>query len=119
METEFSNAAVNAYFVMAIGYNLLSLVWMDWKDRPLAPTQPVQAIIMIVLLYITYAAKEVLESTAWTLLISVFLLLILRFGIYQHLASYSPKDYASRTAWAIAIVINTYGVLALLLAVFL
>ena len=119
MDTEFANAAVNAYFVMAIGYNLLSLVWMDWKDRPLAPTQPVQAIVMIALLYIIYAAKEMLENTAWTLLISVFLLLILRLGIYQHLANYSPKDYASRAAWAVAIAVNIYGVLALLLAVLL
>lgn len=115
----FSNAAVNAYFVMAVGYNILSLAWMDWQGRPLAPTQPVQAIVTMVLLYVVYAAKEVLGSTAWTLLIGIFLLLILRFGIYQHLANYSPNEYAGRAAWAIAIALNVYGVLALFLAALL
>ena len=117
MDTDFFNAAVNAYFAMAVGYNILSLVWKDWKDSQLSPTQPIQAIVTMVLLYVVYAAKEVLGGTAWTLLIGVFLLLILRFGIYQHLANYSPDDYASRAAWAIAIAVNAYGVLVLFLAV--
>ena len=117
MQTELLNNAVDAYFVLAIGYNLLSLVWMDWRGRPLAPTQPVQAIVTMVLLYVVYTAREVLGSSAWALLMGVFLLLIVRFGIYQHLTSYSPDDYASRTAWAAAIVVNAYGVTILLLAV--
>ena len=119
MEIELLKNAVNAYFVLAIGYNLLSLVWMDWRGRPLAPTQPLQATVIMVLLYVVYAAKEVLGSTAWVLLISIFLFFILRFGIYQHLVSYSPDDYASRAAWAVAIIINVYGILALFLAVLL
>lgn len=116
MDGQLVNIAVNAYFVMAVGYNLLSLAWIDWRRRPLAPTDPVQGIVIMALLYLIHSAKTTLGATAWTLLTGVFLLLILRFGIYRHWGNYNTEDYASKTAWITAIAINVYGVLVLLLA---
>ena len=119
MNAQMLNGAAALYFILAIGYNLASLASRDMNRAPLAPTEPVQAIVMMSLLYVIYASEEVLGSVAWTALIAVFLILIVRFGIYRHLAGYSPADYASRTAWAAAIGINVYGVCVLCLALLL
>ena len=116
MSTQMLNVAGALYFILAIGYNLLSLALRDMNKAPLAPTEPVQAIVMMSLLYVIYASEEVLGSVAWTALIAVFLVLIVRFGIYRHLMGYGTADYASRAAWLVAIGINVFGVCVLFLA---
>ena len=105
--------AVALYFVLAIGYNLVSVALQEMNRSPLAPTEPLPAITMMALLYVIYATEDVLGPVAWTLLLAVFLALIARFGIYRHLVGYSTTAYASRTAWAFAIGINAYGVTVL------
>ena len=119
MNAQMVEDAAALYFILAIGYNVASLVSRDMNRAPLAPTDPVQAIVMMSLLYVVYATEEVLGSVAWTALIAVFLMLIVRFGIYRHLVGYSPAAYASRTAWVAAIGINVYGVCVLCLALLL
>lgn len=116
MYQELLNDAVNCYFILAVGYNLLSIVINDMKGRMLTPTDPVFGILMLALLYLIYAAEPVLGGIARTALITVFLLLVLRFGIYRHLAGYDEEQYFSRGAWGVAIAINVYGVAALSLA---
>ena len=116
MSTQMLNDAAALYFILAIGYNLVSLALRDMNKAPLAPTEPVQAIVMMSLLYVIYASEEVLGSIAWTALIAVFLVLIVRFGIYRHLMGYGTADYASRAAWLVAIGINVFGVCVLFLA---
>ena len=104
------NGAVALYFVLAIGYNVVSLALQDMRRPPLAPTEPVPAITMLAVLCVIYASEEVLGAAAWSALIAVFVALIARFGIYRHAIGYSPDEYASRAAWAAAIGINAYGV---------
>ncbi|WP_138380410.1 hypothetical protein [Luteithermobacter gelatinilyticus] len=118
MTTALLEQSVNLYFILAIGYNVLSLILNDLRGRTLAPTEPVQAIVMMTVLYVVYTAQEGLGEMAWGVLIIVFLLLILRFGIYRHAVGYNDQDYASRTAWAAAIVINIFGVIVLSLTLF-
>ena len=119
MEVQMLKFATALYFILAIGYNVASLARMDMNKGPLSPTEPVQAIVMMSLLYVIYASGPVLGRIAWTALVAVFVLLIVRFGIYRHLAGYTPTDYSSRIAWATAIAINAYGVLVLCLALVL
>ena len=107
------------YFILAIGYNIVSLVRTDMNRPALAPTEPVQAIVMMSLLYVIYASEPVLGRTAWTALIVMFVSLIARFGIYRHLVGYTPENYSSRIAWTTAIAINAYGVFVLCLALVL
>ena len=73
---------------------------------------------MMALLYLIYVSEAALGAGAWTFLMVVFLLLILRFGIYQHLAGYDENKYFSRSAWAAAIAINIFGVAVLSLSLF-
>ena len=119
MEVQILKFAAALYFILAIGYNVASLARMDMNKGALSPTEPIQAIVMMSLLYVIYASEPVLGRIAWTALVAVFVLLITRFGIYRHLAGYSPADYSSRIAWATAIAINAYGVLVLCLALVL
>ena len=119
MDNQILKFASALYFILAIGYNVVSLVRRDMNRPPLAPTEPVQAIVMMSLLYVIYASGSVLGRIAWTALIAVFVLLIARFGIYRHLVGYTPDDYSSLIAWATAIAINAYGVLVLCLGLVL
>ena len=47
MDTELLSNLVGCYFVLAIGYNILSLILYDAKGRPLTSNKPVQAIVMM------------------------------------------------------------------------
>ena len=116
LDTELLSNLVGCYFVLAIGYNILSLILYDARGRPLTSNKPVQAIVLMALLYLIYVSEAALGSGAWLFLMIVFLLLILRFGIYQHLAGYDEDRYFSRSAWGAAIAINVYGVAVLSLS---
>ena len=83
MNADLLNNLVGCYFVLAIGYNILSLILYDAKGRPLTSNKPVQAIVLMALLYLIYVSEAALGAGAWTFLMVVFLLLILRFGIYR------------------------------------
>ena len=116
MNAELLKNAVNGYFILAIGYNLLSVIINDIKGRMLTPTEPVSAIVLMTLLYLVYLGEAALGAAARVFLMVVFLLLILRFGIYRHAAGYADEQYFSRSAWAAAIAINVYGVIVLSLS---
>ena len=118
MNADLLNNLAGCYFVLAIGYNILSLILYDAKGRPLTSNKPVQAIVLMALLYLIYVSEAALGSGAWMFLMIVFLLLILRFGIYQHLAGYDENKYFSRSAWGAAIAINIFGAVVLTLSLF-
>lgn len=119
MNTDLMNNVVNGYFALAILYNVLNLTLNDLKGRMLAPTEPVSAIMMMTLFYLVYAGGAVLDPVARTALLILFMLLVLRFGIYRHLAGYDEEQYFSRCSWATAIAINVFGVCALALSLWI
>ena len=47
---------------------------------------------MMALVYLIYVSEAALGPGAWTFLMVVFLLLILRFGIYRHLVGYDETS---------------------------
>lgn len=104
------------YFVLAIGYNLLSIGFKEVTGKALAQTEPMNAIVMMSVLFLIYSATTFLEPIARTLLIAVFLVLILRYGIIRHLTSYSSESYYSRLSWCSAIGINIFGICVLSLS---
>lgn len=104
---------INLYFILAIGYNVVSLVRMDLRGQGLAPTEPGQAIVMMALVYVIHASLLMLGLTPWALLMAVFIALIIRFGIFRHVFGYSSEVYSSRAAWVAAIGINIFGVTVL------
>ena len=118
INTDLLNNLAGCYFVLAISYNIVSLVMQDTKGRALTSTEPVPAIVMMALVYLIYVSEAALGPGAWTFLMVVFLLLILRFGIYRHLVGYDESQYFSRSAWAAAIAINIFGVAVLTLSLF-
>ena len=109
---------VNFYFVLAIGYNLLSIVFMDITGKGLAPTEPTNAIVMMSVIFLIYSATTMLEPFARIMLMVIFLLLILRYGIVGHMLSYSNEVYYSKLSWCSAIAINIFGASVLSLSLF-
>ncbi len=109
---------VHCYFLAALAYNVASQVLHDMAGRKLAPTDPVFGILFISLVYLVYLLKPYLPLYPFTLLILVFLAMILRFGVIQHLLNYSPHTYHSRLSWSLAILINVFGCIVLPLASF-
>ena len=110
MDKEFLEDAVNLYFILAIGYNIVSLIIREINGKTLAPTEPRGAITTMTLLYLVFMSHSILGPVARTALLGLFTLMILRFGVIQHLLNYQPDDYLNRAAWASAIGINLFGV---------
>ena len=100
----------HAYFVSAIAYNILSQVWSDVFGRRFSSTDPVNGIQVISMVYLIFLLREAMPAPAFVFLMSVWLVLVVRFGIFQHLQHYSEQSYLSRLSWAAAITINVLGV---------
>lgn len=114
--TSILGSLAYTYFALAIGYNLASIGVKELTGKALAPTDPMNAIVMMSVLFLIYSATTILDTIARTLLMSVFLILIIRYGIFAHVMSYSSDVYHSRLSWCSAIVINIFGVCVLSLS---
>ncbi len=108
----------HAYFAVALVYNVLSLMWFDIFGRSFTATDPVNGLQTISLVYLLFLLRDAVPLPASIFLLSIWLLLIARFGIYEHLWKYNGELYLSRATWAAAIAINLIGVLALVMVVF-
>lgn len=104
---------VNLYFILAIGYNLLSIVRTDLKGSSFAPTDPMAGITLMCMLYLIYSLDTVLPGTPRLLLLVVLLSLVVRFGIIRHLFSTELTEYSSTAARYSAALINILGVVAI------
>ncbi|MFC7051051.1 hypothetical protein [Emcibacter nanhaiensis] len=98
------------YFVLAVGYNIVSQVRSDLLRRPLAATDPVFGILVMSVFYLIWSSGDILIPSVWNAFVILYLLLILRFGVIKHLLTYSAEVYSSRLAWFSAISINIFGV---------
>ncbi len=103
----------HAYFVIAIAYNALSLVWLDVSGRKFAPTDPLSGLQIVSLVYLLFLLRDTIPLPALIFLLALWVLLIARFGIYEHLRHYDGELYLSRATWTAAIGINLFGVLTL------
>lgn len=104
---------VNLYFILAIGYNLLSIARTDWKGKSFAPTDPMAGITLMCILYLVYALEAVIPNTARLLILIALLALVVRFGIVRHLLRFDPAEYTSSLARYSAALINILGVVAI------
>lgn len=104
---------VHIYFVMAIAYNIFSQMCLDLTGRKLAPTDPANGILVVSLVYVVFLLRDQVPLPAFIFLAIIWILVIARFGIFQHLVSYALDSYRSRAAWVAAIAINLFGVLVM------
>lgn len=103
----------SAYIVLAIGYNVMSVVLDDLTDRRAAVTDPMMGLLLITALYLTYATGPTISNGLYLFVMTVFTLFILRFGILRHVLGYDEDVYYSRVTWAAAFLINIFGVAVL------
>ena len=110
-------AGLHAYFIIGILYNILSQVLLDARGRKLAPTDPTNGALIVSLVYTIFLLQGTLPEFARTFLVTVWILGILRFGIFQHLLNYDENEYLSRWSWMLAMGINAVGVVLLIMHV--
>ncbi len=107
------------YFVLGLGYNVISYIKAATGGKPLASTSPVTgAIFMVVYALILLAGYNGFHRVYRGLLV---LILISGgySGIIKHFIVYAqqPDAYSSQLAWIVAITINIFGAVLNLLAV--
>ena len=105
------------YLVLAVGYNLLSLVLLAKTGKSAAPTDPLSGILFISVLYLIYMSAGQVSSWLHVFFLSTFAALIFFFGIVSHVLDYDEKKYYSRASWLSAFIINSFGVVVLLLII--
>jgi len=102
-----------AYLVLAIGYNLVSLVLISKTGKGAAPTDPLTGILMISVLFLTQAAAGQVAGWMYLFFLSTFTGLIFCYGVLGHLLHYDRDKYFSRVTWFSAFGINLFGVAVL------
>lgn len=107
--------AMGVYIALAIGYNLLSLVWKELSGKAFAPTDPVSGITIVAAVYCCYLLLDTMPLVTAAVLLITFIVLIGRFGIWQHATHFDSTTYLSRGTWGLAMAINVFGVGVLIL----
>ncbi len=105
-----SQHGLDIYIILAIGYNLISLLLNDFTGRSLAPTDPLMGIKMMAIVYIWFRLEANLSYIVWVFGGTIFTYLIARGGIYRHATGYASDLYHSRFSWIVAQMINIFGV---------
>ncbi len=108
--------AMGLYMVLAIGYNLLSLAWKELSGKAFAPTDPVSGITIVATMYCCYLLLNAMPIVTAAIVVLAFILLIGRFGIWQHAMNFDNTTYLSKSTWGLAMAINVFGVGVLILA---
>lgn len=107
--------AIHGYFLVAIAYNVMSQIWLDWKGRGFAPTDPNIGILFVGVVYLFFLCHVLIPVPSFIAVMAVFIALIIRFGIVRHWVLERSDAYWSPTTRTLAVAINLFGVVALLL----
>lgn len=101
------------YIVLAVGYNIVSVVLIDTTGRSASPTEPMTGLVIMTVLYLVFVTGPQISEPLYLFLLASFGFFILRFGVLAHLFGFDPARYYSRLSWAAAILINSFGVVTL------
>ena len=109
------------YISVAITYNLVSIGYQDFTEKQLSPNDPLSSTVMLTTLYLTYTVPVHSSSSSFfrCFLLFVFLILILRFGVFRHLLNSEKEQYVSSTSRLSAVAINIFGTSLLSIELFL
>ena len=116
MDTAVLNNLMAWYIIAAVVYNLLSLLSKEIGGRTFTPTDPVNGIITEAAFYSMFLLRDLMPPVAAVVVLGAFAVVIGWFGVIRHAMGYSGESYKSRTTWALAIAINSYGVPLILLS---
>ncbi len=100
---------VYIYFGLAIGYNVLSQIWLDVKGKSFAPTEPSYGFQVMTVVLILFAIRDVVPDGIFLSLFGLWTLSTIRFGVGNHLPGFKPETYLNKLTWASALSINIYG----------
>ena len=102
-------ALVYIYLGLAIGYNVLSQIWLDVKGKTFAPTEPSHGFQVMTVVLILFAIRDAVPDGLFLTLFGLWTLSTIRFGIGNHIPGFNPQTYLNRFTWASALLINVFG----------
>lgn len=117
MNPELLRNLFGVYLVLAVGYNLASLVLAARTGKAAAPTDPLTGILVMSVLYLVYAAGNRVSDLLYLFFLGTFTALIFSFGVVGHIRNYDANRYFSRLTWVAAFAINIFGVAVLALVI--
>lgn len=105
---------VRIYVVLAIAYNVGSVVLEERTGKRAAATDPSFGLVFITVLYLVIAVGEQYDRVIYGFVLTVLTGFVFYFGVLRHVLGYDPKVYYSRVTWALAFTINLFGIGVLL-----
>jgi len=100
-------------------YNAISFIRIDNGGAALAPTDPYAGAIFIGICILIFSIGFTRHLKIYATLIAVLACLLSYSGLFLHVAAYlsdpALPDYASGLSWAVAVAINSFGVVVLVL----
>lgn len=106
------------YIILAIGYNIISLVIYKKIGRPLTSSVPSATIIISLLIFGTLSFTALLKTKViYRVLMGLLGLIIFYNGVIPHVLNITKIDlYYNFIAWLLAIGINIYGTILYIIA---
>jgi hypothetical protein len=101
------------YFVLAIGFNVLSQVSVNLIGKKFTPTEPLHGLQVMSLVLVIFALRDLIPAWVFLPLFALWTLNIFRFGIGNHLPGYKSDTYLNWFTWLSAIAINVFGTVVL------
>ena len=107
------------YVILGVGYNVVSFIVVLSGGQQLSTTQPVQGAMAMSLYGIFLVAAYTGRYKLYRFLMGLSIVIYGWGGIGIHLMKYAndPSQYASFTAWIVAMGINVFGLFLSLMAV--
>lgn len=102
------------YCVLAVGYNLGSVLLEVRTGKRAAPTDPQIGILFIAALYLVHSIGSMNPSWLNIFFLASLSMLTIRSGIFRHVFGYDEEQYFSRQTWAAAFMINIFGAIVIL-----
>jgi hypothetical protein len=106
------------YCVLAVAYNLVSILLDATSGKRAAPTDPQSGILFISALYLVVTLGQHYPGWLNLFFLASLVSLTIHSGIVRHVWGYSAEKYYSRLTWASAFLINTFGATVIILILF-
>ncbi|MGD0857671.1 MAG: hypothetical protein ABSA18_18025 [Dehalococcoidia bacterium] len=99
------------YGILGIGYNGISFFLTAMGKQPLASTSPVLGFISMLVYGLFLVSGFLRKIVLYRILMIVSVIVLGYGGVVQHIINIfvQPQIYSSLIAWAVAVIINLFG----------
>lgn len=107
-----------AWAFLGLSYNLISHYTVSYEGSALAPTDPVAGALFMLVSMMLISVGFTRFQKSYAGLICLLVCLLAYSGVYLHIAAYASDTtlpgYLATVSWAIAVLINAFGLTVLI-----